>query len=492
MTLTVSAIILTLLLFAGLFFIPQLNSRTLPKWMLPTAFILKISVGCFFIFVYSSYYGDGKLTEDAGAFINESKILNEVYSKSPGDYCKLMLGIGDQEALLHKHLSETNHWDHGTQKFYSGNRNLMRIHSLIQFISGSNPYIHAIILCFIGTIGLRILHEAVQKKTTLPIKATFLILLLFPSLLFWSSGLLKESILILGYGLTLKGFFEDEMGLKKLGILLSGLVVIAMFRPHTVGYILIVFFIFQLYLRIPKYRIALSLLITLSLASTVAFLNQRGTDQLLHRISRLQFDFNNVAQGGLHAQIGKCFYYFRPDQLDHLKIEQDSVELLKPIDAIKVRHGSIDHLEPIHLEPNGEKWYLYFTNERSKGYIHMTLINESYPQLFKNIPEAIINSLFRPIPGDPGSLLKFPAIIEVFLVYLFLIFAIIKRRSLSLNDKAVVFGLIIFTLLVSVIIGWITPVLGTITRYRIPAYLAIIIISIILIDVRKIKRFKNE
>ena len=105
-------------------------------------------------------------------------------------------------------------------------------------------------------------------------------------------------------------------------------------------------------------------------------------------------------------------------------------------------------------------------------------------QLLKNVPEALFNVLIRPIPGDPGSWLKYPAIAENFLLYGLLIFLGFNLRYADQKQTALILGIFAFGITLSLLIGWVTPVLGAINRYRTPVILGIGIILLILGSVR--------
>ena len=134
-------------------------------WLLPCGFLIKVAVGLYFLYIYTQVYGKGTLSADAGAFMSESKILNQVFYNSPLDYFKLLSGIGNNHELVLKHLSETSHWDAGAQAFISDNRNVIRVHSIIHFISLGNPTIHVIIMNFISILAIKQLFLTVKAKT---------------------------------------------------------------------------------------------------------------------------------------------------------------------------------------------------------------------------------------------------------------------------------------------------------------------------------------
>jgi FtsH-binding integral membrane protein len=122
---------------------------------------------------------------------------------------------------------------------------------------------------------------------------------------------------------------------------------------------------------------------------------------------------------------------------------------------------------------------------KSNGYINIPQINDSFVQLLKNIPTALCNSLFRPYFNDPGGWLKYPASIEVYLVFMFLLLAIIRHRKIETIDWGLILSLLLFVLTLSLTIGLVTPVLGAISRYRIPAYIALVFVGMLIYEHKK-------
>ncbi|MDX2360935.1 MAG: hypothetical protein QNK23_09025 [Crocinitomicaceae bacterium] len=452
---------------------------------MPIAYVIKVGVGFYFLYIYTSVYGNGSLSADAGAFMEESAILNEVFYQSPIDYFKLLTGIGDQTELVGKYLMDTDHWDSGAQAIISDNRNIMRFHSVLHFISFKEAAIHVLVMCFFSLIGIKQLYLGIKKRTTMSSSALFAILLIFPSVLFWSSGILKEPLLILGIGLFVRGILKQKGSSNKwLFIILGGLLMIG-FKPYVFISMIPGIVFYGLYSILPKYKIALGLSIIMLIGISSIFLFPTQRDKLVHTLTLKQYDFKNVGKGGLHVLTDDCFYFFEPDQISELIIEGDSVTIDHVIEAQEIQFGSIDDATPVTLSPPEKKWQLYFRNDKSDGYIDITMINHSFSQLIFNIPEALLNSLFRPFPMDPGSWLKYPAMIEILLLYGFLIFAIAKRRTLKSKDKALITSIVLFVISLSLIIGWVTPVLGAIVRYRTPTFIGILLIALILVQRKK-------
>jgi hypothetical protein len=214
-------------------------------------------------------------------------------------------------------------------------------------------------------------------------------------------------------------------------------------------------------------------------------------EAVVNYLTRKQFDFVNVGKGGLHVLADTCFYYFQPFQYENLEMKGNNVELIRPSDAFIMRFGSTQKPIPVHLIPKGEIWTKSYFTPGCKSFIETTPISNSAIQLIKNIPEALTNSVIRPFPTDQGSNLKYLSFVEVWLILFFLLFAVYNRRKLNQKEKGIIFILIIFALQLFLLIGWTTPVLGAITRYRFPAQLALILVGLIILKPLNFKTWKS-
>lgn len=463
----------------------NLKAYSLNEWAFSFAFLVKVIAGFIFLYIYTDIYGNGSLSADASVFMTESKILNDVFFVSPFDYFRLLFGLGNQEELMFTYLQDTSHWDAGAQTLINDNRNIVRVHSLFHFFSFNNTANHIIAMCFVSTVAVKQFYLALKDKTLLSNTTIFLLILLFPSTLFWTSGILKEPFMFLGLGLLVRGLCYDSSVKKKWLFAIIGLFILIGFKPYVLIAIIPAGLFLFLFKYVTKRKIIASLILLMGILLIAVSLFSGQRKKTVHLLSRKQFDFKNVGKGGLHALTDSTFYFFRQNQIKNLKIEGDSVLITKEMDALILKHGSMEKPIPIHLKPTGEKWFVYFKNLQSDGFIEVTLINDSFGQLMKNIPEALINSLFRPFISDPGGWLKYPAMIETLLLFLFLIYAIINKRVLSKNKIALIVALVLFVLTLSLLIGWVTPVLGAIVRYRIPVYIALLVIAVMVIQPKK-------
>lgn len=484
-------VLFILLLTLLLRYVQQFKIDGLSNWTIPLAFLIKIAVGLVFNYLHEQTYGKGDLSHDGGTFLLEGKFLNDVFYQSPLHYFQLLTGIGENEALIKEHLSMTKYWSAGDLTVINDSKNVIRVHSLIHFISGGSMYIHISLMCLISLMAVKNLYYSFRDKVKLTNTLFFWILLLIPSTIFWTSSILKEPILFFGLSLFVRALLYENQSWKKAILLFLAILILVGFKPYVLICILIALACYGVYRYLFRYRLALTLLFLIASTVVFGFLLEKPRETMVHNLTRKQFDFVNVGKGGLHAYADTCFYYFQPHQYPNLLMEGDKVILLKETDAYIFRFGSTQKPIPVHLVPKGEVWEKYYFAQGCASFIETTPLNHSTIQLIKNIPEALINSILRPFPNDPGSKLKFLSVLEIWIIILFMLLALRHRRKLNQSEKGLVFILLIFALTLSLLIGWTTPVLGAIARYRFPAQLAIILVGLILLKPFKIKSWKN-
>ena len=124
---------------------------------------------------------------DAQAFYGEGEVLFEVYEQNPDDYYTLLTGSDETKAIIDKYLSNTFHWNQGPQGVFNDNKNIIRVHSLIRFISMDMPAIHLMVFCLISLVGCCVLFLGIKDRTQLGPITVLLIVFFFPTCLLYTS-----------------------------------------------------------------------------------------------------------------------------------------------------------------------------------------------------------------------------------------------------------------------------------------------------------------
>src|SRR5690606_13069677 len=123
---------------------------------------VKVLFGVLFMLIHTYIYGVGEVTVDWEEYMNDSVVLRDVAFQSLGDYLKLLFSDSHEEAL--KYLSDTNHWSAGDMALINDSRNVLRVNSLVAFISNGNVYVHILFFAFISFVGLVELFRAFKNR----------------------------------------------------------------------------------------------------------------------------------------------------------------------------------------------------------------------------------------------------------------------------------------------------------------------------------------
>jgi hypothetical protein len=436
-------------------------------------------------------YGVDELSHDGETFLREGKYLNDVFFQSPKHYFQLLTGVGESTELINKYLYMTEYWSAGDLTLINDSKNVIRVHSIIHFFSGNSVMIHLSVLCLLSLFAVKNFYLAFHKYSVQSKAFFFWVFLLVPSTIFWTSSLLKEPLLFFGMSLLAYSLLAEKNIWKKVVLLFLSIILMIGFKPYILVCLLVTLFAYIVYHYLFKYKLLPTLLFLIGFLFLSGFMLDKPRETVVHYLTRKQFDFVNVGKGGLHVLADSCIYYFQPFQYENLEMEGLDVKLLKPVDAYIIHFGSTQKPIPVHLIPKGEVWKKYYFAPGCASFIETTPISNSAIQLLKNIPEALTNSILRPFISDQGSKLKYFSFTEVWFVFSFLIFALIKRRTLNNNEKGLIFILTLFAVLLFLLIGWTTPVIGAIARYRFPAQLAMILIGLIILKPFNLKKWKN-
>lgn len=167
------------------------------------ALALKVLAGIALWFVYTYYYTN-RINADIYKYFDDAAYL---FKSTQNDWMlRLKLIAGFQNDLEIKAiLVGTNFWDSGSELFFNDNRTLIRIHLVLMHFSGGLYLFHVVFFCFISFIGSTALFHFFKSSVNIPHWVLFICCYCIPSILFWASAPLKESLVIFGLGVLLYG-----------------------------------------------------------------------------------------------------------------------------------------------------------------------------------------------------------------------------------------------------------------------------------------------
>lgn len=184
--------------------LPLFRNSGLSRKGLSILFLLKLSFSIGLVLVYTYYYTDRGLA-DVYKYFDDGNTIYSSIGTHPKATLKVITGIGfdrsDPEIIAV--MANTHHFDKKDNSVIESNHRLtIRLHTVLRFFSYGCIYVHSLFFCFLSFMGCvalyRVLRLFFEKGSGhLLIVPIFLV----PSILFWSSGLLQETLVMFFLGM---------------------------------------------------------------------------------------------------------------------------------------------------------------------------------------------------------------------------------------------------------------------------------------------------
>ncbi|MBU2019754.1 MAG: hypothetical protein KJ941_08920 [Bacteroidetes bacterium] len=457
----------------------------LPKWLVLSSWGIKLLAAFAFYWVYSSHYGEGELTQDAGAYIGEAERLNSIRADSFDDYSILIFNRNGTDHLIHKYFHSIDNSRFSRNDDPLGEtRNHIRALSFLLTLTLGNKTGLWLALLFLNLISLFYLFKKLNEKSDVSNLTFFLFLT--PSLIFWTSSPLKESLTLSGLALVFSFALSAQKKWTNWLLLALGCVLILITKSYLLGLIGVSFAGSLLFysLKARKYSI-IALVVGFFIISVFAGFPTK----LLNTINNKQLDFKNIIKGGIHLKNDTTYFYLPYKKRTILKPidSTNQIVLIEPTSADVIPFSVKKATGKSKLNAFIDTLELTYCEKESASSFEIMNIDSAWDKLFFSAPFAIINTFFRPFLNfkeiNFRDVLLF---IENIFFVLLLYFGIWKTLKNNAMTQYLVFGLLLFIVFTSLLIGWITPVSGAIVRYKIPIYLAIITVYLLTLKTKSV------
>jgi len=379
----------------------------IPKAWISGAFGIKVLAGIMLYLVYTYYYPD-RQNADIYKYFDDGNVLYRVFWESPADFFRIMFSFDNEQAYFHRWYGQMNNW-YGIYptNLYGDGHIMIRFNALARFISLGSLPVHTLFMAFLSFSGLIGLYRLFSEHLANRSQALFLLLFLFPSLLFWSSGVLKEGLILFAGGMLLyhtsKILQRDKILRRILPILIS-----------------------LILLRYSKFYL-FALMVPLILAYSWVYLTGG-------RRALVKYGLMLLATFG----IGLMLQFFNP--------YNNIPEIL-----------STKHNDFIRIAQEQEAGSLF--SEQT--------FDASWSQLIKAMIPGFFNTLIRPLPGEGLTLLSLLSMLENLMIWSMVLLIIFRFRKPS-DTNLVLFSLLFFVLIFT-LVGIMSPVSGALVRYKVPA-----------------------
>lgn len=404
------------------------KSESIPTFFPTAAFLVKIFVGIILTLIYTYYYPN-RNTADIYKYFDDSKIMYDAFYSNFSDFAKMLIGLGNDSTYFNENYYDKMNWWYrqSVGNIYNDSHVIIRFNTLVRFFSFGNFYVHTVFMCFLSFIGCMALYKAFSIFIKNKEKQLFVGIFFLPSVLFWSSGVLKEGILLFTIGILLFSFFSITV-LKNKTIL----------NYTILSFSLLLLFYLKFYV-----------LASLTPALIAFAINKKNT------------------------------------ALNYLFVFAIYITCISTLSLF------FSELNPLILLKEKQQAFLALAQKENAGsFLNEFTLDGTLLSIIKSIPYAIKNTFLLPIFFLSKSSIEFIAAIENLFLQLFFITALLHKKKMDFMERNFVWMGISFSVLLFLLIGISTPILGAIVRYKTPALPFIFAVLLLLTNHSKLYHFK--
>jgi hypothetical protein len=397
-----------------------------PAWLPAAFFLLKCMAGIALGLIYTLFYTNHNDT-DTFKFFTDSKILFDSIYSHPFDFIRMLTGIDGKAPELHQYYLQMDSWLNLNPGF-NDNKTIIRLNTIFRFFSLGFYNVHVVFINLISFTGLFCLYKTFVSYAPDKKRELLLVTFLMPSVLFWGSGLLKDGILISGFGLLLYSFtllLKKGFSTKRFAGFILGLTILAITKVYV---------------------------IVIIIPGMIAW-------WLTYKSSGKKVIVAFLAAYGIYIGIAFNLYHINPDY------NVAAVVYYK------------------------QKNFLEIGTKHKASMISMPQFECSGPSIVASSPKAFSNTMFRPlitdVHGNPMILLS---ALENLLLIIMLAALLISWGGKGKKTESFIMFCAVFIIILFVLIGLITPVLGAIVRYKIVALPCLLFLIVYYYDREKLIR----
>ena len=483
-----------------LFLIPRMkffHLGSIPIKWLQGVFILKVLSGFVLYLIYTYYYTD-RSTSDIWKYYDDGMVMFSALHHQPLDYLQMLFGIGNDTPYFKLYYDQMNHWYRPfSSSIANDTHTIIRFNAFVRLFSLGHYNVHSVMANFLGLIGLTGILHFLKQMAPAKEKWFFAGVFLMPGMMFWASGVLKEPLLLFGLGLLLYGVVRwsaEGLNWKSLLLIMLSLFFLTTVKSYAlvaIAVALLAWFGSKLWTTIHPALIFLGVF-AVGMTGLVAFHQLTPSNSLFTRMAQRQHEFYQLAEGGtyLKTSVGDSLYVAASDY-DKLKFVNDRKEiaLTESVQAVGWRDAKQENAPSIWLSPK-ERYDVLLDYGKTGSAIETPRLEPTFWSILKASPIALANALFRPFPWNIRSPFMLLSGVENLLLAVLLILAIIGSfRSIALQDMGIFWVAVSFSLIILVLTGLVTPVVGAIVRYKVPALPFLTCSIFALIDTHAIEQF---
>ncbi|MBW6481626.1 MAG: hypothetical protein K0B10_01065 [Vicingaceae bacterium] len=454
---------------------------------MPLIFTVKVAVALVFFLLYTFYYQD-RSTADIFKFFDDSVVLFNLFHESPSDFFRLIFD-GETSLIQEAYTNKLNFWvNSNPNELYNDSRLMIKLNALLHLVSFGYYGVHLVVFTFLSFVGFTFLYNAFERFFEHK-KLLLLVVFFVPSVMFWSTGVSKESVLFFGLGLFLYAYFNFIhvfQSVKHIFLLLLSTLIMLSIKPYL---FLLIIPALLIYFIVEKYQwkrvllsYFLSYFVVVLIGISVGALFPKFS--IINQIATKQNNFVNMTQGGVYMHNDKGEIRIPYENKASIIFINDTHCKLPKKTPIEFREKGSNNFVPIIYNDDTTVFNITFNQPASGSLIHTNKLDGNVVSFALHLPRALYYALFKPFLFSSKNPLLLVSGIENFFILVLILLAILFRKK-QFNSNLVVFG---FTsaLLIFVFVGLTTPVMGALVRYKIPGLLFLMVGLLCLLDNEKL------
>ncbi|MES2621964.1 MAG: hypothetical protein V4615_14030 [Bacteroidota bacterium] len=366
-------------------------------------FNLKFAVGIFIWLIYTFYYKELQ-NNDIHKFYSDALILRDIAKENPKAFLQL-LTIDD--GSVPEYTLRMKNWERNFDEApINENRTVIRLNALLMFLSFKTYFVHILFFCFISLVGWILLTNVVFGFIDTRNSILALPVLLLPSVLFWTSGVMKEPLLAFGLGLLFHGIANSEMRIPKLTAIVTGGFIVLLTKFFVLVCLFPALVAFLFFRKTEKIGL---IVLKYILVNTILLLMAFNIHQVVPRVNLQQMLLNKQMNS-----IKEANYFQAGSRIELPELKEDAISILKT-----------------------------------------SVI-------------GIWNTITRPYIWEGENVMMLASAIENVFIISLLLMCISFTNWKNLNNLNLFLFLLNFSFLYFALIGMCTPVLGNLVRYKTP------------------------
>jgi len=385
----------------------------------------KVFAGLALIAVYTFYHTD-RDTADIFKYFDDALVIQQHTSNNLSARWSLIAGISLPDSLDTEFTQGTKNWLEKDESwksfsktadfnFFHSNRFITRIHLMLFPITGKNIYLHSLFFSLISLWGGLLFFRLFAQQKLVSQTIAVILVFLLPSTLLWCSGMLKDTITLAAIEIGIYLLYSQAFAFRFWYKFIPIIAILALCKYYVLPALLVL--IIYVWLSNSNWSAYKSLLFTLGICLMVLLLPYLfdGIPNAIHILNAKRAESLKIAVLGDTNDY--VFYHF--GELNWVSIIKD-------------------------------------------------MIYSAYASLFyPSFPTQTSNKL--------GLLFMF----ENWMLWSLVIYFSYRHVKLAMKWNSLTWGMVLFSIVLALIIGYTTPVTGGLLRYK-TAFWSLLFTAIVL------------